>query len=258
MCILHIMLDLLDRLLAPLARLMVARGIPFPELAERLKVHYVDAAKGLSEGKPTDSRLSVLTGLQRRDIARLRALPAPAERTNHLARVIALWQTEAEFMGRDLPKNGPSPSFEALAWLVRKDIHPRTMLDALEAAGAVAVNPDTQIVQLLQDSYQPLAGSDDQVAYLTANLGDHLDAATDNVLGADPPHFERAVHYGGLTADQVAELRATHRDEQMALLKRLSAQAAAMKKDTASAPAGDRAHRFRAGGYFYATKDDDA
>ncbi|MDX8353767.1 DUF6502 family protein [Cognatiyoonia sp. IB215182] len=251
------MLNLLDRLLAPLARLLVARGIPFPELAERLKVHYVNAAKGMTDGKVTDSRLSVLTGLQRRDIARLRALPQPEQRTHHLARLLALWQTEPDFMGRDLPKNGPTPSFEALAWLVRKDIHPRTMLDALEAAGAVAVDTETQTVRLLQASYQPLAGSDDQLAYLTQNMGDHFDAATDNVLGADPAHFERAVYYGELTADQVAELRAMHQTAQMDLFKNLSTRAAAMKKETAKDPS-ETSHRIRAGGYFYTTKDNDA
>lgn len=255
MCNLHIMLSLLDRLLAPLARLMVARGIPFPELAERLKLHYVAAAKGMTEGKLTDSRLSVLTGLQRRDVARLRALPPQETREHHLARLIALWQTEAAFKGKDLPKNGPAPSFDALAKLVRKDIHPRTMLDALAEAGAVTINADKQTVRLIATSYQPLAGSEDQLAYLTENLGDHLDAATENVLGPAPAHFERAVYYSGLSPAQVDSLRATYEEEQMQLLQRLSTMAADMKK-AGTEPAKDQTQRFRAGGYFYCTKDD--
>lgn len=203
MCKLHIMLDLLDRLLAPFARLMVARGIQFPELVERLKAHYVEAAKDLSEGKLTDSRLTVLTGLQRRDVARLRALPPVEPKIHHLARLIALWQNDPAYQGKDLPKTGPKRSFEALAKAVRKDIHPRTMLDTLEAAGAVSIDPLTQDIRLLQASYQPLAGSEDQLAYLTQNLGDHFDAATNNVLGHQPKHFERAVHYERLTDVQV-------------------------------------------------------
>ncbi len=257
MCNLHIMIDLLDRLLGPFARLMVARGVQFPELAERLKAHYVEAAKGMSDGKMTDSRLSVLTGLQRRDVARLRALPAPEPRTHHLARLLALWQNEPAFVGRDLPKNGPAPSFEALAKIVRKDIHPRTMLDTLEAAGAVCIDNETQNVSLLQASYQPLSGSEDQLTYLTQNLGDHFDAATDNVLGQDPPHFERAVHYSGLTMDHIAALKAKYDTGQMALFKRLSACAAEMKKDAMKLPSEDRATRFRAGGYFYQTQEDE-
>ncbi|WP_341368049.1 DUF6502 family protein [Yoonia sp. BS5-3] len=249
------MIDLLDRLLAPLARLMVARGVQFPELSERLKAHYVDAARQMSDGKSTDSRLSVLTGLQRRDIARLRALPAPEPRTHHLARLLALWQTEPEYAGQDLPKNGDAPSFEALAHMVRKDIHPRTMLDALAAVGAVSVDTETQHVRLLQASYQPLQGSEDQLAYLTENLGDHFDAATDNVLGQTPPHFERAVDYTALTDEQVKQLKAIHDTAQMALLKELSARAAEMKKAARSLPADQVRSRFRAGGYFYSQQD---
>jgi hypothetical protein len=244
------MLDLLDTLLAPFARLMVARGIQFPDLSERLKAHYVEAAKSMSEGRLTDSRISVLTGLQRRDIARLRAVPVQEVRTNHLARLVALWQTEPAYGGRDLPKSGPAPSFEALAKVVRKDIHPRTMLDTLEAAGTVQINADTQHVQLLQSSYQPLAGSEDQLAYLTHNLGDHFDAATENVLGKSPPHFERAVHYTDLTEAQISALKADYDAQQMELLKRLSARAAEMKK-VATLPSEGGQLRFRAGGYFY-------
>jgi len=250
------MLDLLDRLLASFARLMVAQSVQFPELAERLKAHYVEAAKEMSDGKLTDSRLAVLTGLQRRDIARLRALPSPTPRVHHLSRLIALWQNEPVFAGRDLPKNGVSPSFEALAQIVRKDIHPRTMLDTLEAAGAVSVEPETQNVRLLQESYQPLSGSEDQLAYLTQNVGDHFDAATENVLDKDPKHFERAVHYKGLTEDQVLTLKSIYDEEQMALLKRLSAQAAEMKKQP-SRPSSLGRFRFRAGGYFYRKQDKD-
>ena len=104
---------------------------------------------------------------------------------------------------------------------------------------------------LVRASYQPLAGSEDQLAYLARNLGDHLGTATDNVLGATPPQFERAVHYGGLTEAQVAALAEAHAEGQMALFQDLSRRAAAMK---ASGPPGTL--RFRAGAYFHQTKDD--
>ncbi len=245
MCKLHIMLQILDSLLAPLARLMVARGVAFPDLAERLKVHYVAAAA--RSGAKTDSRISVITGLQRRDIARLRAEPPREERPNHLATLIARWQTDRAYAGQPIPKSGPAPSFEALANDIRRDIHPRTMLDTLEAAGTVTVEQDH--ITLAQTSYQPLAGSEDQIAYLAHNLGDHMAAATDNVTGHTPPHFERAVHYEGLTAAQIALLQADHREAQMQVFQRLSAKAAAMKV----LPSGEATHRFRAGAYFYPT-----
>lgn len=251
------MLGLLDSLLGPLARLLVARGVLFPDFAERMKAHYVEAAEALAAGRATDSRLSVMTGLQRRDVTRLRGFAPKQARTNHLSRLVALWRSAPGYRGADgprpLPKSGPAPSFEALAREVRRDVHPRTMLDTLVATGTVALDPATQEVRLLASSYLPLAGSDDQIGYLAHNLGDHVLAATENVLGRNPPHFERALHYTGLTPAQADEIEAEYRAGQMALLERLGLRAAAMKAETGATRGGKARERFRAGGYFYRT-----
>jgi len=247
------MLQIFDILFAPLARLLVARGLLFPDFAERMKAHYVAAA--LAAGKATDSRLSVMTGLQRREVTRLRGFEPRDLRPNHLARLVAIWQTDPAWLAdgkpRTLPRYGPAPSFEALAWAVRRDVHPRTMLDALLASDTVALEPDGQEVALVQASYQPLTGSDDQLAYLTRNLGDHLAAATGNVLGRTPPEFERAVHYSGLSQAEVAELADFHRAGQMALFEEISRRAAALKQ---AGPRGNQ--RFRAGAYFHQTGEE--
>ncbi len=248
MCILHIMITLLDALLAPLARLLVAQGVRFPDLAERLKGHYVAAAVDHTDGKVTDSRLSVMTGLQRRDVARLRAAPPRSERGNALSAVVARWQTDPDYRGKPIPRTGSAPSFEALAQTISRDVHPRTVLDTLVAAGTVAISGDT--VALQQASYQPLAGSEDQVRYFAHNLGDHIAAATDNVLGATPPHFERAVHYTDLTDEQIEVLQQIHSERQMALFHDLSVQAAKMKSRNTKAQG-----RFRAGAFFFRSKD---
>jgi hypothetical protein len=246
-------MEIFDALFAPIARLLVARGVLFPELAERMKAHFVQAALAQTGGPPTDSRVSVLTGLQRRDVARLRGAVVRDQRPNHLSRLVAMWQTDPVWAKERLalPKTGPGATFETLAQAVRRDVHARTMLDALAAAGTVRLSSDGQTVHLVQGSYQPLAGSEDQIAYLARNLGDHAQAAVDNVQGEGPLHFERAVHYSGLTDAQVTELAARFAAAQMALLQDISQTAAAMKRSN-QAPG---AKRFRAGGYFFQTKD---
>ena len=241
------MLNLLDALLAPTARILVARGVMFPEFIERMKSHYIAAAQKQADNegtKVTDSRLSVMTGLQRRDIARLKDEKLKEKRVHHLSRLVALWQTES--YPKSLPKSGPDPSFEALAQIVHRDVHPRTMLDALQSAGTVSVDGET--VTLVATSYQPLAGTDDQIAYLARNVGDHAAAATENVLGHTPRHFERAVHYTKLTQAQIAELETDFVHGEMEVLEKISQKAAGMKRD------GGGIHRFRAGSYFYTEK----
>jgi hypothetical protein len=182
-------------------------------------------------------------------------------RPNHLSRLVALWQTGAEWSrdGAALPlaRSGPGQSFEALAQAVRRDVHPRTMLDTLAAAGTVALSEDGQEVLLTQTSYQPLAGSDDQLAYLSRNLGDHAQAAAENVQGASPSHFERAVHYSGLTEAQVAALSERFAAGEMALFQDISQTAARMKAENAQPDPQPGLLRFRAGGYFYRTGETD-
>jgi hypothetical protein len=249
MCNLH-MMQLFDALFAPIARLLVARGVLFADLAERMKAHYVQAALAQAGDRATDSRVSVMTGLQRRDVARLRDADVRDRRPSHLTRLVARWQTDAAWAGRALPRTGPG-SFDALAASVRRDVHPRTMLDTLLAAGTVALADDGQTVRLVQGSFQPLAGSDDQLAYLSRNLGDHAQAAFENVQGRTEPHFERAVHYTGLTPAQADELALRFAEGEMALLQDLSRRAAAMKAETG----GTGPVRFRGGGYFYRTEE---
>ncbi len=243
---------MLDHLLSPLCRLMVARGVGFAEFAERLKGHYVQAALALAEGKTTDSRLSVMTGLQRREIARLREFQPKPAKPNHLSRLVALWQSDPDYAEAGaplpLPRTGPAPSFEALALMVRKDVHPRTMLDTLETTGTIGVDDDGQTVHLIETAYLPLGGSEDQLEYLDLNVGDHLAAASENVLGAEPPFFERAVHYSGLSQAQVDTLAARFQVRQMKLLEEINAEAAKMKTSVS----GQGTMRLRAGGYFYA------
>lgn len=238
---------------------MVARGVAFSDLAERLKGHFVQAAQvqAGAEGKLTDSRLSVMTGLQRRDIARLRDFDVKPPRPNPLTRLVALWQTDASYAPDGtplpLPRSGPAPSFESLGRAVRQDVHPRTFLDTLEAAGTVRVEGDT--VTLTETAYLPPGGSAEQLAYLAQNIGDHLAAAAANVQGRQPPFFERAVHYSALTPAQAEALGAHFAAAQMALLEEISRMAAAMQTEAEAEDPEAACTRFRAGGYVFSEEN---
>ena len=230
---------LLDALLAPIARLAVAKGVLFPQVAERLKLQFLHAAEG--EQASTDSRVSVMTGLQRRDIGRLRDLPDEApDPVNHLARLVMVWRSV--FDGKPLARSGEN-SFASLAAMIRKDVHPRTLLEQLVAAGTVEMRGDQAHVVAL--SYQPLAGSEGQLDYLAANGGDYLSAAVANITHAPAPYFERAAHFNHLSADAVAELDALYREKQMAVLVDVGEVAKRLQETSQGTM------RFRAGGYFY-------
>lgn len=230
----------LDAIFRPLARLAIAKGIRFAEASERLRRAYVKCAIAEAGSDATDSKLSVLTGLQRRDIARLRrAKMETPPRPDPLSRLVALWL--AEFDGAPLARRGPGASFEVLARRIRKDIHPRTSLDALVAAGTVALEGDS--VVLKKHAHVPMEGSDELIRYLGMNVGDHLEVAVGNVLG-DPPSYELAVHYDGLSEAAVQSLRDVWRERMAPVMQEVNAKALELQNQSP----GDG--RFRAGGYF--------
>lgn len=241
----------MERVLTPLlmafAKLMLARGVLFPAFVDAMKQAYVAAAQD-GDGPSTDSQISLATGLQRRDIARLREGRDDVDpRPNPLSNLVAAWQAVQGYHANDcaviLPQNGPAPSFEALAKSIRKDVHPRTLLNALLDAGTVHLEDGK--VTLLQTSYQPHAGSLDQLEYLACNVGDHLRTATLNLSAGHAPSYDRAVHYSHLSTEAIAELSALFETRQQAVLEDLNIRAAALQRSSAGSL------RFRAGGYFF-------
>ncbi|MEO1677375.1 MAG: DUF6502 family protein [Pseudomonadota bacterium] len=232
---------ILDLVFRPLVRLAIARGLRFSEASERLRRAYVDVAREMAGEGATDSKISVMTGLQRRDIARLRADPAPdaPTRPDPLSRLVAEWL--ALHQGAPLPRHGPAPSFDALAWQIRRDVHPKSLLDALRASGTVAEEAET--VRLLKRANVPLEGAEEQLDYLGRNVGDHLSVAVGNVLG-EPPQFDLAVHYDTLSVAAAEELQALWRARMAPVLEELNAKARALQ-DAEAGPA-----RIRGGGYF--------
>lgn len=254
----------LRRILAPLVRLMIARGLRFTELIDLLKALYIEQAEAhfrLDRRRMTDSRVSVLTGLQRKDIRRLRTAaadrgPTDSGSSGPLPRILACWAGSAGWSDTDgrplvLPRKAAAGrSFEALVAEISRDIHPRTVLDQLAAAGAVRHDPETDRVTLLSEAY---VARDDAglLGYLGANLGDHAEAATGNLMAERPPapFFERAVHYNQLSDESVETLDSMARKNQEEALTALNRTAQRLQED-------DRRHgqatgRFRCGVFIY-------
>src|SRR5438067_10374142 len=89
----------LRSLLRPLVRLLVARGLTYPMLIELLKHTYVEVAErefSLAGKAPSDSRVTLLTGVHRKDVRRLReSAPGPRSEVPRSvalgAQIVAAW-----------------------------------------------------------------------------------------------------------------------------------------------------------------------
>jgi hypothetical protein len=214
-------------LMQPLATLSVARGIPFATVAEMLKNAFVDAAGTAHSNAAQNrkvSRISTVTGLNRREVSRLLHADRDTAPVRHspATQVFTRWISEptlknAEGKPVPLPRQGPEPSFEELARSVNRDVHPRSLLEELCRLGLVRV--EDEMVHVVRDSFVPSQDIDRMLGFLGANVGDHLRAAVANVVSDPPAHLEQAVFADELSRESVDRLRGVMRLQWQALLQ---------------------------------------
>jgi hypothetical protein len=239
----------LARLLRPLVRLAIRSGVTFPALAELLRELYVNVAEhefSLPAKNQTDSRVSLLTGIHRKEVSRLRGAGAPVNvvpmSISRTSRILARWLadstfTDAESRPLPLPRSaeGGEASFDALVESVTRDVRPRVVLDEWLDRGLVVRDEADRIV-LAETAFVPRSGSDQQLYYLGRNLHDHIAAAVANVESPTPRFLERAVHYDGLSAMNAEALEKRSREIAMEALQTANREAHA---STAPEPEGD-------------------
>jgi hypothetical protein len=195
-------------MLVPLARWLVHNGVPYGSFAPALKSVFVEAARrelAESGGKQTDSALSVLSGVHRRDIRSLDGdahVQAQPKAPSVASQVFTRWLADDALRDKSdqpmvLPKSGPAPSFEALARQVSSDVHPRTLLAEMQRLGLVRVAGDQ--VHLDAQAFVPQRGFDDMVELFAANVSDHLAAAVHNLRGDGDKLLEQSVFASGLS-----------------------------------------------------------
>jgi hypothetical protein len=246
------------RLLRPLVRLMMRSGLTFPILADAMRRLFVEVAVNdiLTDPKSrTDSRISLLTGVHRKEIKRLREMPADAEDTPSVvtlvSQIVARWAgtlpfADADGQPRPLPRihlstAEPEASFDALIESVTTDIRPRAVLDDLLSHGVVFVDEGDR-VRLNVGAFIPRPGGEEQLFYFARNLHDHVAAAVANI-GTDgvPPFLDRSVHYDRLTPAQARALEEYARAAAMRVLLEVNRYALELtESDPDAAPANGR------------------
>ncbi len=261
------LLDAAKAILRPLVRLLIAHGVTLPAIVAALKEVFVDVARSdfrLDGKDPSDSRISLLTGVHRKDVRAIReaAHPLSTPRGGALpATVLGRWLGGAETTGPDgaprpLPRHAPpgTPSFEALVEGVSKDVRPRTVLDELVRLGLVAHDEATDEVRLLAEAFVPGDAGPEMLAFFRANLHDHLAAAAANLMAGpgEPRFLERAVFYNNLSPDQVGRIEAEARTLALASLRHLNTMALEQQQ----APEPGPRQRFRFGIFFYRAPDE--
>lgn len=204
---------------APLVRWLLRNGVNYVALAQALKTVFLQEARAelaRTGAKCTDSALSVLSGVHRKDVRALAEEEQASEpfTLTPVSKLFTRWVTHPTYrQGTDaaspvverLPRSGPAPSFESLAREISSDVHPRTLLEELVRLGLVTV--EGEWVVLAAKSFTPEPGDRKAMAIVTANAADHLNAAVHNLTsGPDARFLEQSVFASGLTEDAVMQL----------------------------------------------------
>jgi hypothetical protein len=209
-----------DRLLRPLVRILLRNGVPYGVFADIAKRVYVDVAgeeSGIPGKKQTVSRISVITGLSRREVGRVKNLPSFQEmeadqRYNRAARVIGGWIRDERFldsnkMPKDLPLEGRGASFSELVRQFSGNIPVRAILDELLRVGAAERLSDNK-VRLLVRAYLPKTDKAGMLDILGTDVKDLISTIDHNLrMRSQESFFQRKVAYDNLPSEIIEELR---------------------------------------------------
>jgi hypothetical protein len=138
------------KILRPLIRSRLKNGISYKTFTEFIKWLFIDiAAKEfrIDGRKQSDSRISVITGLSRKEVKRIREIlqserSATEENYNRAIRVIYGWLSESDLkknkkIKKEIPVYGNGFTFDTLVRRYSGDVPTRAVLDELVRIGAI-------------------------------------------------------------------------------------------------------------------------
>lgn len=198
-------LDALGRLLEPIVLLLLKSGITWKDFADLAKAKFVQVATrefGI-RGRPTNaSRVSILTGIDRRDVRKLRV--AATEQADSApgfmskpTQVLDAWFHDPNFrtasgQPRDLQVSEGEDSFAALVRRYVPGIPHVAMIKELRAVGAIEELPDGRL-RVLKRNYIPRELAENQIRLWGSVLQDVGTTLEHNLMRqpTERPRFER-------------------------------------------------------------------
>ena len=245
----------------PLIRLLIEKGMTFPQFRELMKTLYVEVADehfSLDDKKPSDSRIFVFTGVHRKDIKRIRQ---QAEQESSLitssaslsGEIVARWASMPEYLDekgkpRQLLKSGKGEAgFEQLVSSVSKDVRSKVILEEWLRLGMVRLKGDYVILN--RSAFVTNKEFTEMAYYLGHNVHDHVASCVNNILEENDPMLERSVYYARLKEESVKKLNAIASRKGDELLQHMNKQALKFyEKDKDSE---DAKYRMRLGVYWH-------
>lgn len=258
--------SMLKKALRPLVRVLLRNGVAyadFCEVARRLFVEVASEDFGLPGRKQSVSRISVLTGINRKEVKR--QLDEPKEATpkkkenNRAARVISGWLRDDDFRNsKGKPKvlewgdSSVKGGFEDLVRRYSGDMTARAILDELIRVGTVSFDKEKSRVKLLSNGYVP-AGSNDELLRLSGeSVGDLLNTIDHNFSDdKEATRLQLSVAYDDVPASGVELFRNLSNEKSLELINYLDQYLATQDRSTNPLVKGQGRYRTGVGIYYF-------
>jgi hypothetical protein len=188
-------------LLRPIALLLLKGGMTWREFSELSKSVFVSVATdefGIG-GRPTNvSRVSILTGISRKEVKRQRDLlqaeaPAASSKTTDATRLLSGWYQDPDYLDPSgdplpLPLEGANPSFRSLFEVYGGDTPEQTLYKELLNAGSIE-RDDAGRVVAARRYHMPGRLDEGGVRFFGTNLFDHASTLANNIGGDAAPRW---------------------------------------------------------------------
>ena len=236
-------------LLRPIASMLLKCGMTWKEFSDISKSSFVEAATdeyGIN-GRPTNiSRVSILTGISRKEIKRQRDLlqqetPVGKGKTTDATRVLSGWHQDPDYLDADsnpqqIPETGPAPSFATLCQRYGGDIATQTMLKELVKTHAVNRTGDGNVVAISR-FYRPAVHDEENLRWAVSLTKDLVETMNNNVFLDDTrvARFGRKADNERIPRSAVPEFRQYLADRGQAFLEEIDDWLTAHVKSDGSA-----------------------
>jgi hypothetical protein len=264
----HVLQQAIVRLLRPVVRLMIRHNVPLATFVELVRHVYVTVSQeelALLGKKLSDSRISVVTGIPRKDIKKYSESPDykdndVATEHNRAARVLTGWIHNKTYhnpsTGKplDLPLESDQPEVPSFYHLVQHHsggVPPRAVLDELLRIKAVRLLDNGEL-RLVTFGYIPSSDALTQVRVISEEISDFLKAVDHNVTHTPEESFlQLSVRCNNLPEEALEQLRTYSGTKGRHMLQDVAGEVSKFDRDQNDRVFGTGKHRLVMGVYYY-------
>lgn len=185
----------------------------FQELLSAVKSCLVLQSRSLLEGEdisPNPTKISVMTGLQRPDVAKHADASAIAPKPSAISQIISTWMYGKRFTNKQgtpriLSASGRESEFSRLVASVSKELSPYTVLFEMERAGLLVHTDDG--VQLMTSVQFINNDLEDGLRLLGRDISDLTEAVSQNLSNLSPKNLHIRIEYDSIPTERIEKLK---------------------------------------------------